>query len=160
MKTQVEIHEIQDPDGIQRVRFTIAFQDAIQNESLSNQLVYFQEQYLEAIQESKKVLNQIKKSRKNAGDPILKWQLADILVNFLNKVESKEFINHLSILDVEHMIQEIQPKLTILTHFGLGMIKSKPDELARTISQKTGLSVIAASDEMSLSLETLSTETH
>ena len=92
MKTQVEIQNIQDPDGIRRSRFTIAFQDAIKNESLNKQLLYFQEKYLEVILECKNILNRIKESRKNAGDSILKWQLADIIVTFLNEVESNEFI--------------------------------------------------------------------
>lgn len=92
MKTQVEILNIQDPDGIRRSRFTIAFQDAIINESLNSQLLYFQEKYSDVIVESKKILNRIKESKKNAGDPILKWLLADIIVNFFNKVESNDFI--------------------------------------------------------------------
>lgn len=88
MKTQVEIQNIQDPDGIRRSRFTIAFQDAIKKGSLNKQLLYFQEKYLEVILECKNILNRIKESRKNAGDSILKWQLADIIVTFLNEVES------------------------------------------------------------------------
>jgi len=92
MKTQVEIQSIQDPDGKRRSRFTIAFQDAINNESLNKQLVYFQEKYLEVILECKKILNRIKESKKNAGDSVLKWQLADIFVYFLNEVESNELL--------------------------------------------------------------------
>lgn len=92
MKTQVEIQNIQDPDGIRRSRFAIAFQDAIKNESLNKQLLYFQEKYLEVILECKNILNRIKESKKNAGDSILKWQLADIFVTFLNEVESNEII--------------------------------------------------------------------
>jgi len=92
MKTQVEIHSIQDPDGIRRSRFTIAFQDAIKNETLNKQLLSFQDKYIEVIIECKKKLKRIKKSRKNAGDPIFKWQLADIIVNFLNEVESNEYV--------------------------------------------------------------------
>jgi hypothetical protein len=92
MKTQVEIQSIQDPDGKRRSRFTIAFQDAINNESLNKQLISFQEKYLEVILECKKILNHIKESKKYAGDSILKWQLADIIVNFLKEVESKDII--------------------------------------------------------------------
>lgn len=92
MKTQVEIQSIQDPDGIRRSRFTIALQDAINHESLNKQLLYFQEKYVEVILECKKILKRIKESRKNAGDSILKWELADIIVNFLNEVESNEFM--------------------------------------------------------------------
>ena len=92
VKTLIEIQNIQDPDGIRRIRFTITFQDAIEKASLNKQLLYFQEKYLEVIKDSKQVLNNIKESKKNAGDSILKWQLADIIVTFLNEVESNEFI--------------------------------------------------------------------
>ena len=92
MKTQVEIQSIQDPDGIRRSRFTIALQDAINHASLNKQLLYFQEKYVEVILQCKKILKRIKESRKNAGDSIFKWELADIIVSFLNEVESNEFM--------------------------------------------------------------------
>jgi hypothetical protein len=92
MKTPVEIQNIQDPDGIRRIRFTIAFQDAIQKTSLNKQIIYFQQKYLDAIKECKEILSHIKESKKNAGDSILKWQLSDVIVNFLNDVELNEFI--------------------------------------------------------------------
>ena len=92
MKTQVEIKNIQDPDGIRRSRFTIPFQDAIQHESLNNRLLHFQEKYVVLILECKKILKQIKESRKNAGNPVLKWHLAEIIVNFLHEVESNNLI--------------------------------------------------------------------
>jgi len=92
MTTQVEIHNIQDPDGIRRSRFTIALTDVIKNESLNNQLILLQGKYSDVVQECKQILIKIKQSRKNAGDPVLKWKLANIIVIFLNYVESNQFI--------------------------------------------------------------------
>jgi hypothetical protein len=92
MKIPVEILNIQDPDGVSRIRFTIAFQDAIQNTSLNKQIVFFQQKYIDTIIKCKKFLARIRESKKNAGDSVLKWYLSDIIVNFLNEMEENEFI--------------------------------------------------------------------
>lgn len=55
-------------------------------------------------------------------------------------------IDHLSGPDAERLIKEIKPKTTILTHFGLGVWKAKPELVAADLTQKTGYKVIAATD--------------
>lgn len=92
MKTPVEIQNIQDPDGVSRIRFTIAFQDALQNTSLNKQIVFFQQKYVDTILACKKFLIRIRESKKNAGDSVLKWYLSDVIVNFLNEMEKNGFI--------------------------------------------------------------------
>jgi phosphoribosyl 1,2-cyclic phosphodiesterase len=62
-------------------------------------------------------------------------------------------IEHLSIEDVKIIIKEVKPKLTILTHFGMTMIKAKPWRVAAELEKELGLKVIAASDGMNLDLE-------
>ena len=47
-------------------------------------------------------------------------------------------------------ISKNKPKLTILTHFGMGMVKSKPWEIAESLSKRFGVKVIAASDGMEI----------
>ena len=64
-----------------------------------------------------------------------------------------EPIEHLSIEDVKTIIKKVKPKLTILTHFGMTMIKAKPWEVASELEKELGLKVIAASDGMKLDLE-------
>jgi hypothetical protein len=43
--------------------------------------------------------------------------------------------------------------LTILTHFGMTMIKAKPWVVAAELEKELGLKVIAASDGMKIDLE-------
>jgi phosphoribosyl 1,2-cyclic phosphodiesterase len=63
-----------------------------------------------------------------------------------------EPIDHLSIEDVKTILKEIKPKLAVLTHFGMTMIKAKPWVVAAELEKELGLKVIAASDGMKLDL--------
>ncbi len=78
---------------------------------------------------------------------------SDILILNIVMIEPREYINHLSIQDAERIISYIQPKLSILTHFGMTMIQNKPWDIAENISLKTKSKVIAASDGLTVSLE-------
>jgi phosphoribosyl 1,2-cyclic phosphodiesterase len=62
-------------------------------------------------------------------------------------------IDHLSIDDVKAIVKKRKPKLTVLTHFGMTMIKAKPWVIAAEFEKELGLRVIAASDGMKLNLE-------
>jgi len=62
-------------------------------------------------------------------------------------------IDHLSIEDVKTIIKKAKPKLTILTHFGMTIIKEKPWVIAAELEKEMGLKVIAASDGMKLDLK-------
>jgi ribonuclease BN (tRNA processing enzyme) len=64
-----------------------------------------------------------------------------------------EPIDHLSVEDVKTIVKKAKPKLTILTHFGMTMIKAKPWVVAAELERELGLSVIAASDGMKIDLE-------
>jgi ribonuclease BN (tRNA processing enzyme) len=46
------------------------------------------------------------------------------------------------------MIKKINPKLAIITHFGLKMVKADPIMEAREIQQRTGIQTIAAKEGM------------
>src|SRR3989304_8322899 len=59
-----------------------------------------------------------------------------------------EPIDHLSIEDVKMILKKARPKLAILTHFGMTMIKAKPWVVAAELEKELGLKVIAASDGM------------
>ena len=71
---------------------------------------------------------------------------SDILIVNVVLLKSIDNIKHLSIDDVEKIVTEIKPTTTILTHFGLTIIREKPWELAEKLSEKIGCNVIAASD--------------
>ncbi len=64
-----------------------------------------------------------------------------------------EPIEHLSIEDVKSIVKRAKPKLTVLTHFGMTMIKAKPWVVAAELEKELGLRVIAASDGMKIDLE-------
>ncbi|NWG01700.1 MAG: MBL fold metallo-hydrolase [Syntrophaceae bacterium] len=62
-------------------------------------------------------------------------------------------IEHLSIEDVRSILKKTKPRLTILTHFGMTLIKAKPWVVAAELEKELGLKVIAASDGMKIDLE-------
>ncbi len=77
----------------------------------------------------------------------------NILIINIVLFEGRNYINHLSLDDVEKIISTNKPKLAIITHFGMTIIKSKPWEIADKLSIKTRVKVIAAGDGMELDLD-------
>ncbi len=65
-------------------------------------------------------------------------------------------IDHLSIDDVKTIIKKSKPKLTLLTHFGMTMVKAKPWVVAEELEKELGRRVIAARDGMKLDLKEVS----
>ncbi|MCX8119188.1 MAG: MBL fold metallo-hydrolase [Desulfobacterota bacterium] len=63
-----------------------------------------------------------------------------------------EPIDHLSIEDVEAILRTTRPRLAVLTHFGMTMIRAKPWEVAGQLEKDLGIKVIAASDGFQLDL--------
>lgn len=55
-------------------------------------------------------------------------------------------IQHLTVDDVRRLIGDIKPRVAILTHFGMTMLRAKPWEVARQLSEETGVEVHAAGD--------------
>jgi ribonuclease BN (tRNA processing enzyme) len=77
----------------------------------------------------------------------------DIVIINVVLIKKSKKIQHLSIEDVEKIVSINKPKLTILTHFGMTIIKSKPWELADDLSKKHGLNIIAARDGMEIDID-------
>ncbi len=61
-------------------------------------------------------------------------------------------VMHLSVEDVKEILSVIKPKMVVLTHFGMTMLKAKPWELTKDLTQKLGIEVIAASDGMKIEI--------
>lgn len=77
----------------------------------------------------------------------------DILIlNVVFYNENKE-CQHLCVKDAEKIISKNKPKITILTHFGMTMIKAKPWLIAEELTKKLGVKIIAASDGMEIDLD-------
>lgn len=81
---------------------------------------------------------------------------ADILilnvVRYKNRNDREKGILHLTVENAEKLIKNIQPKVAIITHFGLTMIRAKPWLIADKLSEATGVKVIAARDGMKFEL--------
>ncbi len=69
-----------------------------------------------------------------------------------NPHESGE-VMHLCIDDVREILANIRPHRAILTHFGMTMLRAKPWELSRKLTEELGVDVIVASDGMTCELE-------
>ncbi len=79
---------------------------------------------------------------------------ADILILNLLRLEPSE-IDHLSIPDCQEIISGIKPKVAIITHFGMTMLRAGPWKVARELKEKTGVTVFAAEDGKHYTIEKL-----
>ncbi|MBU3967837.1 MAG: MBL fold metallo-hydrolase [Euryarchaeota archaeon] len=77
----------------------------------------------------------------------------DFLIINVVRMTTDKRIRHLNIKEAANLIGSINPKMAILTHFGLQALKASPDHQAKLISERTGVRVIAANDGLSVSFE-------
>ena len=77
---------------------------------------------------------------------------ADVLILNVVYREPRDEI-HLALPDARRLIAAMRPRLAIITHFGLTMLRARPWELAEGLSQETGVRVLAARDRWRLDLE-------
>jgi ribonuclease BN (tRNA processing enzyme) len=75
-----------------------------------------------------------------------------LIVNVVRMTTDKR-IRHLNIKEAANLINSIKPKMAILTHFGLQVLKASPEHQAKLISERTGVRVIAANDGLKVSFE-------
>ncbi|MDO9535485.1 MAG: MBL fold metallo-hydrolase [Bacillota bacterium] len=75
------------------------------------------------------------------------------VVVFQDHVDKK--IYHLNFNQAAEIIEGINPKVAILTHFGMTMLQQKPFLLAQKLQSELGIKVLAASDGMKLGLASL-----
>ena len=84
-------------------------------------------------------------------DDLIEAYRGDVLIlNTLSRVRRDD--THLCLDDSIRLIAAIRPRLAILTHFGLTMVRARPWELADAASQTTGIRTIAARDRQRLDL--------
>ena len=79
----------------------------------------------------------------------------DLLIINVVRLESGGPYDHLSAPEAGEIIREIRPKAAILTHFGMTMWRARPWEVAKRLTDETGVRVIAARDGMRFDLEEL-----
>jgi len=88
-------------------------------------------------------------------EELAKAYKADMLIMNISRYvphESGE-VEHLCLDDGIKLIKKIKPKVAVLTHFGMTMIKNKPWEIAAKLEKELKTKVIAASDGLTLNLE-------
>jgi len=76
----------------------------------------------------------------------------DILVLSVTFYEPWPKIDHLCLEEAKQIIKKVMPEKAILTHFGMSMLKHKPDILARNMSKELKTEVVAAYDGMKLNI--------
>jgi phosphoribosyl 1,2-cyclic phosphodiesterase len=78
---------------------------------------------------------------------------AVLVINLVRLIpHESEKVMHLTYDDAKTLIGTIRPRLAIITHFGMTMIKAKPWEVAKKLSGETGVEVIAAGDGKTVEL--------
>lgn len=88
-------------------------------------------------------------------EDLAKHYEGDLLVINVVRLNPGAPIDHLSLPEAKSIIEELKPKIAILTHFGMTMWRAKPWELAKKLGEETGISVIAARDGMKFDLAQL-----
>lgn len=85
------------------------------------------------------------------------WQSYGGELIILNVVllDARPGVDHLTVADAAHIIEEVKPKVAILNHYGMGVWRARPWEVAERLSQETGIRVIAARDGMKFDLSRL-----
>ncbi|MEJ5172432.1 MAG: MBL fold metallo-hydrolase [Hydrogenothermaceae bacterium] len=73
-------------------------------------------------------------------------QNPDIMVFNTTFVKPNQHFYHLSAEDVEKIIMKTKPRKAVLTHYSLLMLKENPEKVAKSMSDRTGIEVIAAKD--------------
>lgn len=76
----------------------------------------------------------------------------DVLVLHVVFYERRDY-DHLCFEDAKVLIQEIKPKLAVLTHFGMSMLKEKPWEKVKLLEDETQIKTVAASDGLMIKLD-------
>jgi ribonuclease BN (tRNA processing enzyme) len=77
---------------------------------------------------------------------------ADVVVLNVVRREKAE-LDHLDVPTATQLVRELGPKLAIITHFGMQMIRAKPWVVAQEMSAGSGCEVIAASDGRLIELD-------
>lgn len=67
--------------------------------------------------------------------------------------EPKEGVDHISFSEMGKVINFLNPKNLIITHFGMKVIKANPKEIALSLSKNTGINCIASYDGMEYEFE-------
>lgn len=77
---------------------------------------------------------------------------ADILIASVLRPGNRTINGHMCTRNFMDLINEVQPKVAVMTHLGLKMISSNPVTEAKKVSKQTGIKTIAAYDGLSFNV--------
>lgn len=77
---------------------------------------------------------------------------ADILIASVLRPRDDAIGGHMCSKDFEKLVSEVNPRLAIMTHFGLKMINANPVDEAKKITKETGVKTLAAYDGMKVDI--------
>ncbi len=80
----------------------------------------------------------------------LHYRDCDYLIANCLKPAQDEFPGHMSSADVARLLKEAKPKLAVITHLGMNVLRAGPKKEAATITEKSGVRTIAAYDGMKI----------
>jgi len=80
------------------------------------------------------------------------YQGVRLLLLCVMRPEGSPWKGHMTSNDAVKIIEKAQPEMAVLTHFGMQMIFKGPANEARSIQQRTGVSTVAASDGMRITV--------
>jgi phosphoribosyl 1,2-cyclic phosphodiesterase len=83
---------------------------------------------------------------------------ADVLIASVIRAGSERIRGHMSVDDFEVLVNEVKPKLAIMTHLGMKFIMEYPEREAQRVEKNTGVKIIAARDGMRIDLEDFQTK--
>jgi ribonuclease BN (tRNA processing enzyme) len=85
-------------------------------------------------------------------DGIAEDHRADVMLIHTVLTHSRPELPHLGLDDAERIVCEAKPRRAFLTHFGMGVWRAHPWEVAAAMSERTGIDVKAARDGMSIEI--------
>jgi phosphoribosyl 1,2-cyclic phosphodiesterase len=78
---------------------------------------------------------------------------ADVLIGSVIRAGSDRIRGHMSVDDFQALINEVKPKLAVMTHLGMKFIMESPEREAQRITKNTGIQTLAARDGMRIDLD-------
>ena len=78
---------------------------------------------------------------------------ADVLIASVIRPGDDRLRGHLCTSDFQKLVEEISPKLGIMTHLGMKLIMDSPDKEAENVQKNTGKQIIAARDGLKIDMD-------
>jgi phosphoribosyl 1,2-cyclic phosphodiesterase len=85
---------------------------------------------------------------------------ADVLISSVIRPGGEKIRGHMCADEFEKLVEEVSPRLAIMTHLGMKMIMNHPEKEAERITTRTGVKTLAARDGLKLDLDQYRAKQH